>query len=118
MRSNTYIDSSKEINNESHKFKISDIFRISKYKKFFAKGYTPNWSEDILVTKKVKNTMLLTYVINDLNEVEIVGMFYENELQKKTNQKDFRIEKVIRGKGDKLYIKWTRYNNLFNSRID
>ena len=83
MKSNTYIDSSKEINNKSHKFKISDIFRISKYKNFFAKGYTPNWSEDILVIKKVKNTMLLTYVINDRNGVEIVGMFYENELQNK-----------------------------------
>ena len=83
VKSNTYIDSSKEINNKSHKFKISDIFRISKYKKFFAKGYTPNWSEDILVIKKVKNTMLLTYVINDRNGVEIVGMFYENELQNK-----------------------------------
>ena len=52
-------------------------------KKIFAKGYTPNWSEDILVIKKVKNTMLLTYVINDRNGVEIVGMFYENELQNK-----------------------------------
>ena len=83
MKSNTYIDSSKEVNNKSHKFKISDIFRISKYKKIFAKGYTPNWSEDILVIKKVKNTMLLTYVINDRNGVEIAAMFYENELQNK-----------------------------------
>ena len=48
---------------------------------------------------------------------EIVGTFYENKLQK-TNQKEFRIEKVIKRKGDKLYIKWKRYNNSFNSRID
>ena len=92
MKSNIYVDSSKEINNKSRKFKISDIFRISKYKNIFAKSYTPNWSEDIFVIKKVKNTMLLTYVINDLNGVEIIGMFYENELQKKKKKK---IKKIL-----------------------
>ena len=56
-------------------------------------------------------------MINDLNGVEIIGSFYEKELQK-TNQKEFRIEKVIKKKGDKLYIKWKRYNNSFNSWID
>ena len=56
-------------------------------------------------------------MINDLNGEEIIGSFYEKELQK-TNQKEFRIEKVIKKKGDKLYIKWKRYNNSFNSWID
>ena len=67
--------------------------------------------------KKVKNTAPQTYVINDLNVEEIVGTFYEKELQKK-NQKEFRIEKVIKKKGDKLYVKWKGYNNLLNSWID
>ena len=67
--------------------------------------------------KKVKNTAPQTYVINDLNVEEIVGTFYEKELQK-TNQKEFRIEKVIKKKGDKLYVKWKGYNNLLNSWID
>ena len=58
-----------------------------------------------------------TYVINDLNGEEIIGTFYENELQK-TNQKEFRIEKVIKRKGDKLYVKWKDYDSLFNSWID
>ena len=49
--------------------------------------------------------MSWTYVINDLNGEEIVGTFYENELQK-TNQKEFRIAKVVKRKGDKLYLKW------------
>ena len=57
VKSNTYIDSSKEINNKNPKFKIGDIFRISKYKNIFAKGYTPNWSEEIFLIKKVKNTV-------------------------------------------------------------
>ena len=67
--------------------------------------------------KKVKSTVLWTYIISDLNGEEIVGTFYENELQK-TNQKGFRIEKVIRRKSDKLYVKWKVYESLFNSWID
>ena len=99
VKSSTYIDSSKEINNKDPKFKIGDIVRILKYKNIFAKGYVPNCSEDVFVITKVKNTVLWTYVISDLKGEEIVGTFYEKELQK-TNQKEFRVEKVIKGKGD------------------
>ena len=105
VKSNTYIDSSKEINNEDSKFKIGDIVRISTYKNVSAKGYTPNWSEEVFVIKKVKNTVPWTYFINDLNRKEIVRTFYEKELQK-TNQNEFRVEKVIKRKDDKLYVKW------------
>ena len=66
---------------------------------------------------KIKNTVPWTYVINDLNGEEIIGIFYEKALQK-TNQKEFRIEKVLKKKGDKLYVKWKGYNNSFNSWID
>ena len=76
-----------------------------------------NWSEEVFVIKKIKNTILWTYVINDLNGEEIIGTFYEKELQK-TNQEEFRIEKVIRRKGDKLYVKWKGYDISFNSWID
>ena len=61
--------------------------------------------------------MLWTYVISDLNGEEIVGTFYEKELQK-TNEEEFRIDKVIKRKGDKLYGKWQRYNSSFNNWID
>ena len=67
--------------------------------------------------KKVKISVPLTYAVSDLNNEEIVGTFYEKELQK-TNQKVFRIEKVINRKGDNIYIKWKGYNNSFNSWID
>ena len=97
MKSCTYLDSSKEINDKNPKFKIGDIVRISKYKNIFATGYLPNWSEKIFVIKKVKNTVLWTYVMSDLNREEIVGTFYGKELQK-TIQKD--------------------YNSFFNSWID
>ena len=58
VKSNTYIDSSKEINDKNPKFKIGDNVRISRYKNVFAKGYTPNWSENLFVIKKVKNAVL------------------------------------------------------------
>ena len=72
VKSNAYIDSSKEISNKDPKLNIDIFLRISKYKNNFAKGYTPNWSEEAFVIKKVKNTMLWIYVINDLNVEEIV----------------------------------------------
>ena len=90
VKDNTYVDSKKEVNDKDPKFKVGDHVRISKYKNIFAKGYTPNWSEEVFVIKKVKNTVPWTYVINDLNGEEITGKFYEKELQK-TNQKEFRI---------------------------
>ena len=118
VKDNTYINADKEINNKGPKFKVGDHVRISKYKNIFAKGYMPNWSEEVFVIEKVKNTVSWTYVINDLNGEEVTGIFYEKELQK-ANQEEFRIEKVIRRKGDKLYVKWKRYNNnSFNSCID
>ena len=93
VKDNTYINTNKEINYKDLKFKVGDYVRISKYKNIFAKGYMPNWSEEVFVVDKIKNTVPWTYVINDLNGEEIPGTFYENELQK-PNQKEFRIEKV------------------------
>ena len=117
VKSSTSIDSNKEINDKDPKFKIGCIVRISKYKNIFAKGYTPNWSEEVFVIKKVRSTVPWIYVINDLNGEEIVGTFYEKEMQK-TSRKQFTVENVIKREGDKLYVKWKGYNNSFNSWID
>ena len=116
VKGNTCINADKEINNKDNKFKVGDHVRISKYKNIFTKGYMPNWSEEVFVIKKVKDTVPWTYVINDLNDEEITGTFYQKELQK-TNQEEFRIEKVIRRKGDKLYVKYKGYDSSFNSWI-
>ena len=99
VKDNTYIDSVKEVNYKDSKFKVGDHVRICKYKNIFAKRYTPNWHEEVFVIKKVKNTVPWSYVINDLNGEKIIGTFYEKELQK-TNEQEFRIEKVIKRKGD------------------
>ena len=117
VKDNTYINTDKDTNDNGPKFKVGDRVKISKYKNVFAKGYTPNWSEEIFVIKKVKNTVPWTYAINDLNGEEIMGTFYEKELQM-MSQEEFRIEKVIKRKGDKMYVKWKGYDNSFNSWID
>ena len=89
VKNTTYINIGKEVNDKNPKFKVGDHIRISKYKNIFAKGYTPNWSEEVFMIKEVKNTVPWTYVINDLNGEEIAVTFYEKELQK-TNQEEVR----------------------------
>ena len=114
---NTYIGFKKEISDKEPKFKFGDHVRISKNKNIFAKGHTTNWSEEVFKITKVKNIVPWTYVVNDLNGEEIIGTFYEKELQK-TNQQQFGIEKVIKIKVDKvikikidkLYVKWKGYD--------
>ena len=101
VKDNTYINTDKKINNKDPKFKVGDRVRISKYKNVFAKGYVPNWSEEVFVVNKIKDTVPWTYGINDLYGEKITGNFYEKELQK-TSQEEFRIEKVIKRKGDKI----------------
>ena len=117
VKDNTYINTDKEINDKGPKFKVGDHVRISRYKNIFAKGCTPNWYEEVFVINKVKNTVPWTYFISDLKDEEITGTVYEKELQK-TNQEEFRIEKVIKRKGDKIYVKWKGHDNSFNNWID
>ena len=91
VKDNIYIDSielhsKKKVNDKDLKLKVGDHVRIPKHKNIFVKEYTPNWSEEVFISSKIKNKVPWTYVINDLNSEEIIGTFYEKELQK-TNQK-------------------------------
>ena len=98
-------------------FKVGDTVRISKYKrKTFDKGYTPNWKEEIFVIDGILPSYPITYKIKDLEGEEIKGSFYTEELQK-TDQTVFRIEKVIRKKGNKALVKWKGYPEKFNSWV-
>ena len=117
IKDNRYINLDKEVNDKDPKLKVGDHVRISKYKNIFAKSYAPNWSEEFFVIKEIKNIVPRTYVINDLKGEEIIGTFYEKE-SRKTNQEEFRIEKVVKKKGNKLYVKWKGYDNSFDSWID
>ena len=82
VKSNTHINSSKEINdeNENTQYKIDDIVKIAKYKNSFAKCYVPNCSDEVFAINKVKNVIPWTYVIGDLKGEEIVVTFYEKAL--------------------------------------
>ena len=84
---NSYVEYNEEFNKKDRKFKVGDHVRISKYKNVFAKGYAPNWSENVSVVSKIKNTVPWTYVVSHLNGEEINGSFYVKELQK-TSQKN------------------------------
>ena len=113
----SYPEYNEDFNKKDPTYKVGEHVRISKCKNIFAKRCAPNWSEEIFVLSKIKNTVPWTYVVSDLKGEEITGSFYQKELQK-TSQNEFRIEKVLKRKGDKLYVKWKGYDNRFNSWID
>ena len=96
---------------------IRILMILLEYQNIFAKDYVPNWPEEVFVIKKVKNTAPWTYVISDFNGEKFFGTFNEKELQK-INQKVFRVEKVRKKNGDKLYVKWKGKDSSFNCWID
>ena len=86
VKPDSYAKYNVDSNEKDPKLKFGDHVRIAKKtKNIFAKGYAPNWSEEVFVISKIENTVPWTYIINDLNDEEIVEAFYEKELQK-TNQ--------------------------------
>ena len=117
VTNNYFAEYTEESNKKDPEFKIGDHVRISKYKNIFAKGYAPNWSEEVFIVSITNNTVPWTYVISDMNGEDITGSFYEKELQS-TNQQIFRIEKIIKRKGNKLHVTWKGYDDSFNSWIN
>ena len=111
----TYFDFNKENNKEDPKFEVGDNVRISKYKCFFGNGYLLNWSEQVFVIKKLK--ILFRGHIVVLVEQKSLEHFKKRNCQKEI-KKYFRVEKVIKKKVDKLYVKWKGFDSSFNSWID
>ena len=116
VTSDSYAEYNEDSNEKDPKFKVGDRARISKYKNIFTKGYTQNWSEKVFFIIKIQNTLPWTYVICNFIGEPIAGTLYEKELQQPIQEK-FWIEKVSKRKGDKLYVKWKRYDNSFNSIV-
>ena len=87
VKSDPYAECNEDCNEEDPKFKGGDRVRISKCKNIFAKEYTQNWSQEVFVVSKIKDTVLWTYVHNDLNGEPVTGTFYEKELLKTSQKK-------------------------------
>lgn len=101
-----------------NKFKTGDYVRISKFKSIFEKGYTPNWSTEIFRIAKTLPTEPVTYRLIDLNDKEIKGCFYAHELLKTQNKDIYLVEKIIKRKGNKLFVKWLGFDQSHNSWIN
>lgn len=99
------------------KFKIGDKVRISKYKHIFEKGYTPNWTTEIFTVSHVKLTNPTTYKLVDYQDHPIEGGFYQEELNKVKYPDTYLVEKVLKRRGDKLFVKWLGFDNSHNSWI-
>lgn len=101
-----------------NKFKVGDHVRISKYKNVFEKGYTPNWTSEIFQIAKVQLTQPATYMLKDYQDNEIKGAFYELELQKVKHSDVYLIEKILKKRGNKLFVKWLGFDNTHNSWVN
>nr|ACE75265.1 integrase core domain-containing protein [Glyptapanteles flavicoxis] len=103
---------------KKNKFKVGDKVRVSKYKNVFEKGYTPNWTTEIFTIKTVQNTSPTTYKLVDYQNQPIQGGFYEEELSKVKYPDAYLVEKIIKKRGNKYYVKWLGFDNNHNSWID
>jgi hypothetical protein len=97
------------------KFKIGEKVRISKHKYLFEKGYTPNWTTEIFVIKNIKNTNPVTYILKDYQNETIQGCFYEYELLKTKQPNIYLIQKILKQKGNKVYVKWLGFSDKHNT---
>ena len=100
------------------KFKIDDVVRISKAKHVFEKGYTPNWTTELFKIQEIKTSNPTTYLLKDMSERPIRGAFYQQELQKTENPDVYLVEKILRRKGKKVYVKWLGLDKSHNSWLD
>lgn len=100
------------------KFKVGDKVRVSKYKSLFEKGYTPNWTTEVFTVERKQLTNPVTYLLTDAAGNSIKGGFYEYELQKTRHPDVFLVERVLRRKGNKEYVKWLGFDNTHNQWID
>ena len=100
------------------KFKINDKVRVSRVKQLFEKGYTPNWSTEIFTITKVMRTKPVVYFLKDYQDQPVAGCFYEQELLKVKYPDIYLVEKVIKRRGNNVYVKWLGFDNSHNSWIN
>ncbi|XP_011687476.1 PREDICTED: uncharacterized protein LOC105449791 [Wasmannia auropunctata] len=99
------------------RFKVGDSVRVSKFKTIFDKGYTPNWTTEVFKIIKVQKTNPATYLLEDSRGKPIAGGFYEYELHRVANPDVYLVEKVLRKRGNEVYVKWLGLDDSHNSWI-
>lgn len=100
------------------KFRVGDTVRLSKYKHMFEKGYTPNWTAEVFKVKTVQFTNPITYKLVDLDGIDIEGAIYEEELQLTVQPDLYLVERIVRRRGNRVYVKWLGFDSSQNSWID
>lgn len=103
---------------EPYKFNVGDAVRISKYKHIFEKGYTPNWTTEIFNIRKIQNTSPVTYLLQDYKGAPIKGCFYEQELMKTKYDSAYLVEKILKIKNEKMFVKWLGFPTSHNSWVN
>ncbi|XP_077260479.1 uncharacterized protein LOC143896450 [Temnothorax americanus] len=100
------------------RFRVDDPVRVSKFKTIFEKGYTPNWTTEIFRIARVQRTNPVTYLLKDIRGEAIAGGFYEHELLRVSDPDVYLVEKVLRKRGNQVYVKWLGMDSSHNSWID
>lgn len=101
------------------KFPLGTHVRISKNKNLFEKRYTPNFSSEVFRVARVNRCLPVTYHLRDFFGEEILGCFYGEELTKvSTNPESYLVEKILRRKGDKVFVKYLGLDSAHNAWID
>ncbi|XP_012062900.1 PREDICTED: uncharacterized protein LOC105626203 [Atta cephalotes] len=106
-----------DYNARKHRTIVGDSVRVSKYKTIFEKGYTPNWTIEVFTIVKKQRTNPVTYLLEDYYGKFVARTFYEHELHRATHPDVYLVEKVLRRKGDKVYVKWLGFDESHNSWI-
>jgi hypothetical protein len=107
----------RKIGNEKIKFKLGDKVRVSTQKGVFTKGYLPNWSAEIFTVIKINKTSPPTYILEDYTGKPIAGCFYSEEISKTIHPDDYLVEKIIRRRGNQVFVKWLGFDKTHNSWI-
>lgn len=100
------------------KFGVGDHVRLSKYKNVFGKGYLPNWTTEIFTVKKIQYTNPITFLLVDWEGNDIKGGVYSEEMQLVKNPDVYLVEKILRKKDNKVFVKWLGFDNQYNSWIN
>lgn len=112
------IVTTRALSRQMSKFKVGDYVRLSKHKTVFEKGYTPNWTAEIFKVVKVQNhTHPITYLIGDINDKEVKGCVYGEELQQVKYPDVYLVEKIIRKRNGRAFVKWLGFGPEHNSWI-